>query len=451
MALWDQISRFMALSPMHAEPDIEARSLEEFPDLQSQLDNLRRQASIWAPASVQEAMGVPAIFRAVSLIASTTGSLSMEAYQNGSKITDPTSVPRIIVRPNPFTTPQVFFRDTAYYLASRGEAWWWVAHRDVDGIADALYPVPPWEVTVAQNDRNRLRPTIEWQGKEMANEDMRHITFLPDVMNLRGVGPLQLCGAAASVAVESQEWAANFFSGNLPSAIGETDMDLDEEDIKQLKAQWLETDNSNMPRFVGSGLKMKPFGLDPATAQLTGTREFQVGEVARMFGMPGPLLEYSSPGSSLTYQNNESVWREFQAGCLSPYYLEPIEQEMSDLLTRSTVARFSIQGLLRADAKTRWEIYQIAVAVVGPEQAAIIATQAEGLAPGNVDYAPVPQTPPSAIPSILPPDVQGRSAGPVRCDGKRVVRGILQKCNKLLAEAGPFNGHCPRCGTEYAA
>ena len=157
-----------------------------------------------------------------------------------------------------------------------------------------------------------------------------------------------------------------------------------------------------------------------------------------MFGIPGPLLEYSAPGSSLTYQNNESVWREFQAGCLSPYYLEPIEQAMSDLLTRSTVARFALAGLLRADSKTRWEIYEIATRVVGPEAADQIARQAEGLAPGNIDFAPVPLTPPSAIPTILPPDrlPQLRSEA-VRCTN----------CNKLLAEVAtpPYRMVCPRC------
>lgn len=451
MSFWEQVKQFMAVEPMQVRTSDDAF---EFTDLAAQIWALQgHRSQTWRIASIEESLGVPAILRAVSLIAATTGSLSMEAYQNGSLIADPQSVPRIIVRPNPFTTPYAFFRDTAYYHASRGEFWWWVAHRDVDGIADALYPVPPWEVTVQQNGQNRLRPLIQWQGRTIPNEDMVHQMYLPDRTGLRGVGPLQLCGAAASVAVESQAWAANFFSGKLPSAIGKTDQDLDEDDILALDAQWREKDGSNLPRWLGNGIDLKEFSVDPGRAQLTESREFQVGEAARMFGMPGPLLEYSAPGSSLTYQNNESVWREFQAGCLSPYYLEPIEQAMSDLLTRSTVARFNVNQLLRADAKTRWEIYAIAATVVGAQAADTIARQAEGLAPGNVDYAPVPQTPPSAIPTILPPDQTPRlrSVNPVRCSGKRFVRGILRPCNKLLAEAGPFTGTCPRCGTAVAA
>lgn len=457
MALWDKVTQFLALNPMVEE--VATRTTDdEFPDLETQLLRLQGQPRPWRASSVREAMGVPAIFRSVSLIANVTGSLSLEAFRNGVRMTDQTTVPRIITRPNPFTPPRNFFRDTAYYLATRGEAWWWVARRDVDGSAMSLYPVPPWEVVVAQNDKNRLRPTITWQDKVMANEDMRHLTFLPDETGLRGVGPLQLCGAAVSVAVESQEWAADFFAGNLPSVVGSTDMELDENDTKALDAQWNEKAKSNLPRWIGHGITLTDFAFDPAKAQLTESRDFQVGEAVRMLGVPGPLLEYSAPGSSLTYQNNESVWGEFQAGCLSPNYLEPIEQEMSDLLTRSTVARFNLGQLLRSDAKTRWEIYELATKVIGIEAAASLAEQAEGLAPGNVDYAPVPTTPPSAIPSILPPDVQTRALPeptPLRCSGMATKRihGIARivECNKLLSPTGEFRGQCPRCKKEYVA
>lgn len=439
MALWDMVTRFLALDPMAEQ----ARSIEEFPDLETQLANLHRQPSVWRAASIEEALGVPAILSAVSLIANTVGSLSMEAYDQGRLITDQLLVPRIVVRPNPYSTARDFYRDTAFYLATRGEAWWWVARRDVDDLPMSLYPVPPWEVTVAQNDRNRLFPTIEWQGRKMENRDMRHITYLPDHMNLRGVGPLQFCGAAASVAVESQEWAANFFAGNLPSVIGESEVPMDETELKALDAQWLEKDKSNLPRWISGGMKLKDFAIDPAKAQLNEQRDFQVGEVARMFEMPGALLNYNAPGSSLTYQNDEQVWSDFQRRCLGPHYLEPIEQEMSDLLVRTKAGRFNLKQLLRADAKTRFDTYAIGVplGVYSVEE----ARQEEGLAPGNVDFMPVPSALPSSIPSILPPDTNPRSVDPVRCDGKRILKGLLRPCGKLLAEAGPFIGRCPRC------
>src|SRR5262249_14544208 len=130
------------------------------------------------------------------------------------------------------------------------------------------------------------------------------------------------------------------------------------------------------------------------------TRDYQNGDSARMFGIPGALLEYSSPGSSLTYQNIQQVLDEFTRVCLWPQYLEPIEQAMSDLLTRSTICRFNTGALLRSDPLTRAQVYNLLIplGVMSVEQ----AQQQEGILPGDVERAPVPFSVPQAIPVKLP-------------------------------------------------
>jgi HK97 family phage portal protein len=340
------------------------------------------------------------------------------------------------MRPDPFTTPQVFYRNTAFHLARRGEVWWWIAARDGDGQALSVLPVDPREVTVEDNPRNPLRPRIFWRGRSMSNDDMRQITFLPDPDNPhRGYGPLQACGAAVSVAVESQEWAANFFAnGGVPSILIKAMGSVDQPEADLLREQWMSRP-SNVPRVIDEGIEsVTTPGVNPENAQLTEGRMFQVGEVARMYGIPGPLLEYNASGSSLHYQNDESIWRQFQASCLTPNYLEPIEQTMSDLLTRSTIARFSLDGLLRADTMTRYQVHAIAI-----DKGIYDATEAarrEGLEPGDVENRPIPFSAPAAIPTILP--IQARTLD-FRCSS----------CGRKLAEAaGPGTLIRCRCGVE---
>ena len=427
------MSLLSSLASLFVPEPVNTRMME-FPDLETQIDNLwqRKLNSAIRIPGVTEALGVPAIFGAVSLIADTVGSLSLEAYRQGLLL-DQTDTPRLVQRPNPFSTPRNFFRDTAYYIATRGEAWWWVASRDTDGVAQSLYPVPPWEVQVVANDRNRLRPVITWLDRQMPNDDMRQITYLPGHDGLRGVGPLQLCGAAISVAVESSDWAANFFSGSVPSIVGSTDQDLSEDDLKAFDAQWAEK-APGTPRWMTSGMKLEATPFDADKAQLTESRQHQVGEVARMFNMPGALIEYQMGGSSLTYQNQENIWGDFQRRCLSPHFLEPIEQEMSDLLTRSTAARFNLKQLLRADPKTRAEVYNLLVplGVMSSEE----ARQAEGYTPGSVDFASVPPQLPTATPDLLP--FQRTADTAWRCE----------KCARLLAESrGIGTALRCRCGT----
>ncbi len=421
----------MARAFLGSPEDFQQRSME-YPPLETQIATLRRtqgQERPWRPAAVNEALGVPSILSAVSLISGVAGSLSMEGFRDGALMSD---APRLIQRPNPRSTPGVFYRDTAYYRATRGEFWWWIAHRDIDGNPDALYPVPPWEIVLEANERDRLKPTIKWGDRIMPNEDMRQSMYLPGPGG-RGVGPLQLAGVAVSVAVEASHWAANFFSGSLPSLVGTTDQDLDETDLKNLDAQWAEK-QGNTPRWMTQGMKLEASPFDAVKAQLTESRSFQVGEVARMFLIPGPLLEYQMSGSSLTYRNEEDIWTDFQRRCLSPQYLEPIEQEMSDLMPRTTVGRFNLEQLLRADTKTRFEAWKF-----GMDAGWLTAEEVrkkEGLEPGNVDFAPVPYSPPSADLNALP--LQMRSMKPVRCSS----------CNWLFGElSAPYSVTCRRCKT----
>jgi HK97 family phage portal protein len=427
----------------------------EYPSLEQQIDMIHNRGRMtYRSASVDEALSVPAIFGAVSLIANTVGSLSLEAYRNGV-LMEMEDAPRLIQRPNPFTTLREFLRDTAFHVASRGESWWWIAARDAVDTPLSLYPVPPWEIKVDKNERNRLRPTIRWGDREMRNEDMIHITYLRDRDGLRGVGPLQLCGASISVAVEAQEWAANFFSGALPSMIGTTEEMLTDDELAALDRQWLEK-APNLPRWLGAGVEVRESPFDPQKAQLNDSRQFNVGDVARMFNMPGSLIEYQMSGSSLRYQNQEHIWTDFQNRCLNPHYLEPIQAHISDLLTRATVARFNTDHLLRADPKTRMEVHQMAIAsgIYDAEYAA----REEGVIPGNVDFAPVPQASPQARPRLLPPNreptVPRSAAVEVRCDGVTPKRrhGVVrvERCNKLLSTEGAFIGLCPRCKKRHA-
>jgi len=411
----------------------------EFPDLDTQLAAIRaaraNQARVYRIAGVQEALGVPSILAAVTLISGTVGRLSMEAYLNGTLVTNPDQIPRLIIRPNPRSTPREFFRDSTFYLATRGEVWWYVAKRDADGNALSLVVVPPWEVQVEKNDRDRFSPTIRWLDVERRPEDLRQITYMPDHSGLRGVGPLQMAGAAVSVATEADAWAANFFSGALPSLIGTTEADVDELDLKALDAQWAEKPN-NLPRWMTNGLKLEAPPYDAQRAQLTESRQFQVGEVARMFTMPGSLIEYQMPGSSLTYRSEPDIWVDFKERCLSPHYLEPIEQEMTDLLTRSYTTRFNTWELTKADPKTRYEVYGIGIdkGIFGPEY----PQKMEGMIPGDVNYAPVPQAPPAAVPT------------PIRALSMEARRCVNPKCKKLLADVAPpgWKTTCPRCGIE---
>jgi HK97 family phage portal protein len=362
----------------------------EYPDLDTQLERVRdrhaARSSVWAFPTIREALSVPAVFRAVSLLANVAGSLPIQAYRNSLLMDEP---PALVRRPDPNTSRRRFVRQTVYNLASRGEAFWYITARDPDGKAAALLNVPTREVRVEWDDR-KVRKLYYWRDRPMAAGQMRHLTFLEEDGGLRGIGPLQLCGAAISSAIEANEWSATFFAeGGVPSVNLHSAVDLDESEADALREKWI-SNRSNTARVTSGPLELREVQTNPADAQLLEARMGSVGDVATMFGIPAHLLAYSQPGSSLTYQNLGDVAVELVRFGLGIGYLEPIEDELSDLMTRSTTAQFYVDGVQRADVKTRWETYKAAVEVLGPEEGAQYARQREGLVAGNPQVEPVP-------------------------------------------------------------
>lgn len=446
MGIRDSVTRLLSIEPMHERSVLfESHAIP----LEEQVLALRRKRlrthRTWRVPSITEALGVPAVYGAVNMIGNVTGSMSMKAFRREVELS-PDQRPSIIVRPDPNTIPREFYRGTAYNMASRGEAWWWISKRDTDGSALSLFNVAPIEVLVTENDDDPRYPIIEWRGRRMRNEDMRQLVWSREPGDLRGSGPLQICGAAVSVAVESQEWAANFYTTGYPDlwikAAGPLGGGDDGEDpdglseAQRLKSEWTSR-TPNTPAVTGDDIEdIKQFDVNQQGAQMLQARVHQNVDVATMYNMDAALLNAATQGGgSLRYQNLHTEFEKFLRMCLQPNVLETIEQTMSDLLTRSIVSRFNTDALTLADIKTRYDVYGIGIdkGIIDAEE----ARRFEGLEPGDVENAAVPFAPPRALPTAAA--LQVRSAPTdLRCP----------KCSKLKAAnfAGSGDFKCDRCG-----
>jgi len=372
---------------------LQTRSIDSFTDYPGLTEQLLAVQGLSAtgsyPPSIREAMAVPAVFRAVSMISNLIGSLTMQGWRNGLLMQTP---PRLVSRPGVFSTPRDFYRDTGYYLATRGEYIWWICSRDDDFLADGMMLLPLREVNVEWKQEPLTRK-YTWRGKEIPSDDIEHGFFLREPDGLRGFGPLQLCGAALSVAVEANEWARRFFSrGGVPSVDLHTEANISAGDADRLVERWL-LRAANEVRVTSGGLTASPFQINPEQGQLLGSRQQSATDVATAFGMDADLLNAAVSGSSLTYQNVGQRFDNFIRSTLAPNYLEPIEHGISERLTRTTVARFDLAGLRRADIKTQADVYSVLItAGLDVKQAATIA----GL-DSLVDTEPIPAPEPVRI------------------------------------------------------
>lgn len=407
----------------------ETSSLE---GLVAALQGVARPRRAWRPATTREALSIPAVFRAVALIANVGGSLSLKAYREGVELAA-ADRPRIVVRPNPFTTPRDFWRETFWSMAVYGEVFWWVAKRDGDGQALSILPVSPLEVTVDEDPRDLRYPILKWRGQTMANADFVQIVTHKAIGSLRGEGPLQRCGAAISVSVEAQDWAANFYAGGTSETTIKSAVPVSDTEAAAIKSKWAENP-PNLPHVIGPTIdSVDQAGIDVAAAQALDARTYQVVETATQFGIPAKMLNAAVSGSDITYQNVGEEFDSLVRQCLLPDYLEPCEQALSDLLVRSTIARFNTDAYLRPDVRTRAEVYKTLT------DAGMTPAQAGPIVGFDVDLenAPMPPAMPAAVPDVLP--IQTRSAAVMRDIRCATCRRLV---GKVAGAAELFCRHC---------
>jgi len=104
-----------------------------------------------------------------------------------------------------------------------------------------------------------------------------------------------------------------------------------------------------------------PVTFSPDDQQFLQQRELSAREVARIFRVPGHLINADTAGS-FTYANMVEENRHFVTHSLRPWLVR-IERALSndsDLCPGSTYVAFDLDGLLRANTNDRYDAYKVA-------------------------------------------------------------------------------------------
>ena len=88
-----------------------------YPDIDAQLYAKQHARTGTLTPTIKEALGIPAVNRAVTMLSTTAGSLDLNAYRAEQRI-EPD--PALMKRPCKSRTPGQFTRDTVFY---HGQPW----------------------------------------------------------------------------------------------------------------------------------------------------------------------------------------------------------------------------------------------------------------------------------------------------------------------------------------
>ncbi|MFF3857489.1 phage portal protein [Micromonospora sp. NPDC002575] len=314
----------------------------------------------------RSSLHMPAVWRSVALIAGVSSALPLHTYAAGTKNR---ATSALLADPHPDLTPLELWR-----LAYTHRVLWGNGYqqkvRNRAGVVVELHPLMPDRVRVGKVRPDELLPsgkvfevTDDWGTVHaLTSREILHIPGL-GYDGVTGCSPVRLAAEGIGLAQAAEKTAARQFGkGNIMSGVLQTEQRLKPDQANALKQQWRAKmggwANSQEIAVLDSGAAFKPVTMPYKDAQFLESREFQVVEVARMFGVPQFLLmsteKSTSWGTGLEQQ--AQGWITFD---LAPTWLTPTEQRINkELLPASLYAKYAVQGLLRGDSTARATFYR---------------------------------------------------------------------------------------------
>lgn len=307
-------------------------------------------------------------YACVRLLADSVASLPLHAYRRTPagrvRAGDTARIVNLLSRPSPGSTGVDLISQIMVHLNLYGDAF--IGKYRADGEIVQLGLIPPGSVEVELRGQRVVYALNTARGQtEHGVEDVVHLKGM-SLDGLRGLSPVEQCRVALGLSSSLQASARAFTEqGSRPSGILSAPS-ANLETIGNIAEAWHHrhggTRNMHKVAVVSGDVSFTPLGFSQDDAQFLGQRELSAREVARIFRVPAWAID-APTGDSLTYSNTLEQNRSLVTHSLRPWLVR-IERAISndtDLCPGGTYVQFELDGLLRADAKTRAEQYEKAL------------------------------------------------------------------------------------------
>ena len=316
-----------------------------------------------------KALLLSACYRCVEVISDSIAQLPCEPYRIDSdgckiKFTKHPTYNLLNREPNQNMSKFTFMKTMVVSMLLTGNAYALI-ERDERGNAKALYYIPTELVTILKPQT--ITDTISYSITGMKNvvEDCNMIHILNFTSDgYEGISTLAYARKTLGLAMDAEANADGFFKGGANVAgILKCNSPLATKQKESLKSSWNSAFNGstgtpNGIAVLDADLDFQSVTVNPSDAQLLETRQFNVVDICRFFGV-SPVKAFDLSKSS--YNTIEQMQLAFLTDTLQPL-LEKIECEFQRKLYKPSekdniTVRFSTAPLLRADKQSQANYY----------------------------------------------------------------------------------------------
>lgn len=266
--------------------------------------------------------------------------------------------------PNNMMSPYGFYETLMANLCAGGNA---VCERQYNkrGELVGLHPYAHNAVGIKIDDGKLI---YEIAGKRtLKREQVLHIPNM-SFDGLIGLSPITYAAETIRLGLSYEEFGVRFYeNAATPSGVFEHPGvgGLSDEAYRRLKAElksnYTGLRNSGTPMLLEEGMQWKQASVNPIDAQLLESKNFQIGDICRIFRVPEHLVGKLDRS---TFSNIEHQSLEFIMYTMLPHFKRAENAINAQLLTPEErragyYTEFKIDGLLRGDQKSRAEAYMM--------------------------------------------------------------------------------------------
>ena len=365
--IWNPFKKTAKPEP-NDESDGSVRNSVSWEQLQDMIGGGSANAS-GVNVNINTAVKSSAVFACIRLIASSISSLPLKIYESGDAREIAGNHPASLMlsgQANPLMSSVTFWESVLFYLLLTGDSYNLIG-RTAGGQPISLTPLKTSNVRPEMKGNRAIYHVALGDGAYVTydQDDIYHVTGIGSD-GLKGLSVISASAVSIGASIAQDEYSARFFSnGARPDGVISFDKALSKEQAELLRDYWNQKHQglkkSHLPAILTEGGQYTQLSMSAQDSQLIESRQFQVSDIARIFGVPphmiGELSKSTSFGSGI-----EAQFVGFVVYTLRPI-IKKLEQELQRKVVRDPkyYAEFIISGLLRGDTKSRSESYQISL------------------------------------------------------------------------------------------
>ena len=340
------------------------------PELRSALGAILSKVGIHINA--KNALQTTAVFACVRLLSESIASLPLFLYRKTEtgkeKATDLPLYGVLHDVPNPETDSFQFWQAFIANMLIYGRGYAEAVRNNAGQIVQMWNITTPYVRVRRNSETQELEYVVTPSGKEQfilrKDQIFRVDWFSMDALN--AFRPLELAQNAIGLGEAAEEFASDYFKNgaNVGGIIEYPDVmegDQLEQYKKDTKKEYSGLSNAARLLFLEQGSKFQKVTDSPQESQMLETRKFQVEEIARFYNVP---LHMIGDLDHATFSNIEQMSLNYVIYTLRPYLVRIERAITAQLLMPQEQTlyfpKFSVEGLLRGDYKSRMDGYAVA-------------------------------------------------------------------------------------------